>query len=173
MGKWNAEYKCYKQLSRYALILSKWIAGKSIKDIIQDQLIHYNKTTVEEINREAGNLLDTLERIIQFKLGNYFRKFSREYRRLRPNEPFQDWYDFIEYGGCDPKQLFLQKNGFTREVAIKISIDYKNYLRRYSLDGQECWTINSHIFSVKDEYVLNEANQVWKNDPDLFDGSPL
>ena len=23
LGKWNAEYKCYKQLSRYALILSK------------------------------------------------------------------------------------------------------------------------------------------------------
>ena len=164
LGYWNENEKRYSKLSWYSLVLCKWMAGKSLKEILEDQINHYNLVGAEAINKKAGDLMEALDRIIQFKIGNYFKKFSRELRRLYPNESFQDWAEFVEYGGINPIQIFLQKNGFSREVAISIFRGHRKFV-----DIKE-YIIKKEIFDY--HHIKDEAILVWKWNPDLFDGSP-
>lgn len=166
LGYWNEKEKRYSKLSWYSLVLCKWMAGNSLKEILEDQIDYYKMIGADAINQKAGDLMEALDRIIQFKLGNYFKKFSRELRRLFPNESFQDWSEFVEFGGINPIQIFLQKNGFSREVAITILRGHIKYIDRKE------YVIKKEIFNCDNHHIRDEALLVWKWNPDLFDGSP-
>ena len=63
-------------------------------------------------------------------LSNYFLKFSEEYKRQHPNEPFtNDWYEFVEYGTTNRLRIILQRSGFKRDSTEYIRRNADKYVR--------------------------------------------
>lgn len=38
-----------------------------------------------------------------------------------------DCYEYVEYGGANPYSIWLQRNGFSREVATYIQNNFQDY----------------------------------------------
>lgn len=67
--------------------------------------------------------MDDIDTILNYKLADYFRIFSKVYKEMYPNneELFNnDWADFIEYGTYRWEIIELQKVGFSRDSAREI-----------------------------------------------------
>ena len=72
-----------------------------------------------------------IDRIILFKLSNYFLKISKAYKEIKQVESVpNDWYEFVEYGSTNQKSIEIQKNGFSRESAIYIIRNEKDYIAK-------------------------------------------
>ena len=127
-------------LKYYSVILQQWMLGLGVKQIIDETIkFHQDKReifidgkkvlyldSVEQRNYLINDVLDTLERIIQFKIKNYFLKFTE--RKLINGQELKgnDWYEYVEYGTCNRAVVYLQKIGFTRESAIYIYSQHKD-----------------------------------------------
>ena len=109
-------------------------------------------------------MLDTLERIVQFKIKNYFLKFTE--RKIANNQELKgnDWYEYVEYGSCNKVVVYLQKIGFTRESAIYIYSQHKDKI--VVKDNKIVMIKNSLLKCPK---VTEEVQRVKYNYRDLFD----
>ena len=38
-----------------------------------------------------------------------------------------DWYEYVKYGGTNPYSIWLQRNGFSREVTTYIQNKFQDY----------------------------------------------
>ena len=171
--------KRHKKLRWYAYMLNEWVSGKSLQQIIsesiQDKLenkgrVYYKKHwvdfeyTSEHINALIASILETIEDSIQFRLSNYFLKFSEVYRTVHPEQAFKDWYEFVEYGTTDPLVIWLQKNGFTREAATYL----KNNRSKYLMEIDEQTYVSDGLLQCENESIKREAQQVYYNNHELF-----
>ena len=61
--------------------------------------------------------MNSLDKVILFKISNYFREFSTDYKKVNNIDGrFQnDWYEYVEYGTTDDIIITLQQRGFERE----------------------------------------------------------
>lgn len=99
-------------LKYYATILNQWINGAYVSQIIDNSIKQAEKTKIiydyskkidyvgntEQINIVINNTLDTIEKIIQFKIENYFSKFSELYKKKKGIESIDnDWYEYLSY----------------------------------------------------------------------------
>lgn len=185
-GNTPACYYCrnrdpYKQLSFYAVVLSKWIQGRGlswiIKDAINYKYIHPKNAivlpdqsmvdfdnSIEHKNIVIAETLDIIENIILFKMSNYFLKFSTEYKKINgPNSLKKDWYEYVEYGTTNDLSIFFQKSGLLREVVNFIKDN--DYYVKVS-DGE--YKIKKSIMQCEKENVLREINDLFYNAPELF-----
>ena len=165
-------------LRYYATLLNQWINGAYINQIIDNSLkeaekkkyiydyskkIAYTGTT-EQINMVINNTLDTIERIIQFKIENYFSKFSELYKNKKGIESIDnDWYEYLSYGTNKREIIELQKLGFSREIALKI---YKT--NKYLVRNEMSFSISMDILYDKNEDIVEEANEVYLNNCNRF-----
>lgn len=165
LGKRNQQGE-YSFLNKYTFIVSKWIGGESINSIIRGSVDFYLKTTQSEINEVIQDTLRIIDKIILFKLVNYFLKFSIAYKHIYPDDVnFVDWYDFIEYGSTIPVNIWLQKNSFSREAATYIAAHNKKYIIHKEEGGL---AISMDLLDCEDKTIQKEARIVYFNNSGLF-----
>lgn len=130
-------------LRYFAVILQQWILGMGIKQIITATISWHRETkqifidgrtepyrdTIEQRNYIINDVLNTLENIIQFKIKNYFLKFSERKIALGQELGYNDWYEFVEYGSCNYIVISLQKLGFSRESALYIHREHREKIK--------------------------------------------
>lgn len=165
-------------LKYYATILNQWINGAYISQIIDNAIKQAEKTKIiydysrkidyignsEQINIIINNTLDTIEKIIQFKIENYFSKFSELYKKKKGVDAIDnDWYEYLAYGTNKKEIIELQKYGFSREIALKI---YRS--NKYIICNEESFFISTEIFNDENDDIVEEANEVYLNNSNKF-----
>lgn len=165
-------------LNYYATILNQWINGAYISQIIKNSIEYAKKSgvvysygekqkyegSVEQINIIINQTLDTIEKIIKFKIENYFSKFSELYKKRKGIDKIEnDWYDFLSYGTNKKEIIELQKMGFSREIALKI---FKN--SRYIIVENGLIYLSMNIFDDDNEDIVEEAKEVNLNNYNRF-----
>ena len=116
------------------------------------------------INIIINNTLDTIEKIIQFKIENYFSKFSELCKKKKGVESIEnDWYEYLAYGTNKKEIIELQKIGFSREIALKI---YKS--NKYIIYHQDSFLVSTKIFDDENDDIVEEANEVYLNNYNKF-----
>ena len=185
----NQEPQCYycrgkdprKQLSFYAVVLSKWLKGHGLSWIIKDAIEHKRLNPVEAImlpdrtrvdyngslehrNIVIAETLDIVENVILFRMSNYFLKFSAEFKKIHgPDSLPKDWYEYVEYGTTNELSIFFQRNGFLRETA--------NYIKDHGYcirDSDGNYRIKNSIKQCGKESVIREITDHDFNSPELF-----
>lgn len=129
---------------------------------IAGEIIPYTDD-IGQRNYLINEILDTIERIIQFKIKNYFLKFSERKMVNGQDISNNDWYEYVEYGTCNKQVVLLQKIGFTRESAIYIYSQHKDKVA--TKDGKIKAIKNSLLKCPK---ISEEAKRVKYNYYDLF-----
>lgn len=183
LGFYNQKKQKFTKLAHYAFVLNQWVSGMGLSAMIADAVKHDTgnpnatvkvggkyvqfQPTSEHINALIASLLEDIENVITFRLSNYFLRFSQEYRRIYPDRPFMDWYEFVEYGCTNPTVIWLQRNGFTREAATYIRGKNSMYLMRD--DENKIW-LKRNLFQCENLSVRREAEQVYYNSPEIFNG---
>lgn len=181
LGCRNSTLNQFRRLRYYAVVLSQWMQGKTVKEIAEGSIefkrkhpehsveirnVFYNYDgSITHNNIIIGDTLNTIENIILFKIANYFLRFSNEYKRQKTNGASftNDWFEFVEYGTKNGIQIYLQQAGFSRETAIYI---YKNRDKYITL-GEKPY-VNSAIFSCDSKTVIKEAEEIKFNMPEIF-----
>lgn len=171
----------HKLLSFYAVVLSKWIAGRGlswiIKDAIEYKRLNPNKAimlpdrtwidfdnSLEHRNIVIAETLDIVENIILFRMSNYFLKFSTEYKKIHgPESLKEDWYEYVEYGTTNELSIFFQRNGFLRETANYIK-DNGYYIKNDNGD----YRIKKSILDCGRDGIIREIKDHIFNAPELF-----
>ena len=169
-------------LKWYAVILIQWMEGYGLSYIMQaaleykeknphkffvdGQYITYEGTTRHK-NIVFADTLETIDNIILFSISNYFLRFSNEYKRVHGIQDFDNnWYEYVEYGTVNPLTIWLQRNGFTREVATYIRANRTDYL---NIDSEGNWTISRKLLHCSNEKAKNEAINVLYNMQEIFE----
>lgn len=164
LGKKNKQGE-YRFLKKYTYVVSKWVGGESINQIIRESVNYYLKTTQPEINEVILNTLKIIDNIILFKLVNYFSKFSMAYKHVYPDDSeFEDWYEYIEYGTTIPVNIWLQKNSFSREAATYIAAHRKKYI----IHTEGGLAISMDLLDCEDNAIRKEAQIAYFNNRSLF-----
>lgn len=171
----------HRMLSRYAVVLGKWLQGHGISWIIKETIDHkrlnpvdaimlpdrtfvdYNGT-LEHKNIIIAETLDIIENVILFRMSNYFLKFSTEFKKIHgPNSLLCDWYEYVECGTTNELSIFFQRNGFQRETA--------NYIKDHGYcvkDAVGNYRIKNSIKQCRKESILREIADHDFNSPELF-----
>lgn len=173
----------HSPLRWYTLLLLRWIEGNGTNRIIQNTLLfkarhpesgvqidynnveYYKHDSKLHQNYVIANTLDDIERVILYKVSNYFRKFSIEFKKYHHLESFDnDWYEFVEYGNTNSISIYLQQCGLSREVANYILENEKKYV---VIKDNEI-RLKEAIFSCGKAGVREEINSIKYNLPELF-----
>ena len=172
----------FPKLAWYAVLLIKWIQGYGLGYIISDSIkdydekkrdvyVSYNeKETYDGTQRHKniiiGDTLEAIEDVLLFRLANYFLKFSQEYKRQHPDEPFtNDWYEFVEYGTTNRLRIILQQSGFKRESTEYIRRNTSMYVRGTPENPK---LLKKAILDCPNEMVRRDAEEIQYNVPELF-----
>lgn len=173
----------HSKLKWYAVVLSQWMSGTGLSFItqkaieykrthedskvsIQGKLIEYDDS-VEHRNSVISDTLSVIENVILFSISNYFLKFSTEYKRIHQVDVIpgnNDWYEFVEYGTCNPLTITLQRNGFTRETSTYIKSHQSDYVR---IENNEI-RLSKDLLACDNLGVQKEAQEIAYNIPELF-----
>lgn len=79
---------------------------------------YYDKNNPRHKNLIIADTLNTIENVILFRVANYFREFSTEYKLYHDKKVIDnDWYEYVEYGTTDSLTILLQRYGYLREAA--------------------------------------------------------
>lgn len=151
-----------------------YIIGRSIDDYDEKKRgvkVDYNKWEPFDGSQKHKNIIiaDTLEAIedvLLFRLSNYFLKFSEEYKRQHPNEPFtNDWYEFVEYGTTNRLRIILQRSGFKRDSTEYIRKNANTYVRG-TPDNPKL--LKTALLECPNELVRRDTEEIQYNVPELF-----
>lgn len=165
------------RLRYYAVMIMKWMYGHQINQLIEDSLLYakdngiyykYEKPNIkeylgtpEQINKIINEVLDEVDNILQFKIPNYFQKFSERYKELTNVENINnDWYEFMEYGSNNYIQIKLQQFGLSRECA-------------YNIIKQQCYLVENkkikiNLSKFKTNKYSSEIKRIKVNFPNLI-----
>ena len=192
--KWNKyEFEILKNgnsNSYYATVLSQWMSGLKVKEIVDRSIEDKKKNpydamydrklrmrvdyigSKEQKNEIINDTLKTIEQTILFTIANYFREFSKEYKKFHdikfiPN----DWYEYVEFGTDNPVTIALQRNGYVRENAKWIN---EHSAKLNLIDKtQECkfapFVLNyDALINCGEKKVEDETRVIKLNVPELF-----
>lgn len=167
----------------YATILTQWMEGHGLHYIMEEALryrrkhrdtfwkpgkgyTHYSDDVTDR-NYVLAETLEVIEKVILFKISNYFLRFSKEYKLFHNLESFpNDWYEFVEYGTTNQATITLQRYGFTRETATYIRHHFANTIVRLD-DGRTC--LNPALLKSENLNVRKEAIEIKYNVPEAFE----
>lgn len=167
-------------LKWYAVILVQWISGAGLSNII-NRAIQYKEDTPEsgvmingKIEKYDGtdahknivisDTLKVIENTILFSISNYFLRFSNEYKIQHPNEIFQDWYEYVEYGTTNPLTITLQRSGFSREASTYI----RQHRTDYVTGTNEQPKLRKTLLKCSNISIRKETVDILYNMPELF-----
>ncbi len=164
-------------LKYFSVILQQWIWGFGVQQIIESTIEWHRKNgqiyvdgqyvdfddSLDQRNHVINDVLNTLENIIQFKLKNYFLKFSERKIEYGQDIVGNDWYEFVEYGSNNYRVILLQKLGFSRESALYINRERGNMVK--IKDGRIVYLDKALAGYRK---IAQEVAQVQYNNKKLF-----
>lgn len=167
-------------LKWYAVILVQWISGAGLSNII-NRAIQYKEDNPEsgvmingKIEKYDGtdahknivisDTLKVIENTILFSISNYFLRFSNEYKIQHPNEIFQDWYEYVEYGTTNPLTITLQRSGFSREASTYI----RQHRTDYVTGTNEQPKLRKTLLKCSNISIRKETVDILYNMPELF-----
>ena len=176
------EGKHYSKLTWYTVLLLQWMRGYGLSYIIERSITDYaekkREVRVDYKEEEVFNgsqkhkniiiadTLEAIENVLLFRLSSYFLRFSEEYRRQHPNDPFtNNWYEFIEYGTTNHLRILLQRSGFKRESTEYIRRHADKYVRG-SLARPKL--LKRPLLDSPNELVKRDAEYIQYNVPELF-----
>ena len=168
-------------LKYYTTLLKQWLCGRGIKYVIEEAIAYKKRNnakvyiagkyepyndSLEHKNRIIEDTLNTINDIIQFRLSNYFMRFSTELKKQRKKDYLtNDWYEYVEYGTTNKTSIFLQKSGFSHETATYLSSNDQMYIVR----TEEGIRLRTNVFTAPNASVRREASNVFNNMPELFE----
>ena len=156
-------------IGHYAFLISKWVNGADLNKLITHEVDGYEKYKrkknpqynikdhKEDINRCISKVLDEVNEIIGFKLCRYFQQFSRTYEYCVGSKPVPDWHEFLEYGSRFPTQIWLCKQGFTRDAAKLIARKERKYIDKSENPWKLKW---QDLLNSDEELIKEEATRV-------------
>lgn len=176
------EGRNYTKLTWYTVLLIQWMQGHGLNYIIGESIkdyddkkrevrVSYNEKEVFDGSQKHKNIIiaDTLEAfedVLLFRLSNYFLRFSEEYKRQHPNEPFtNDWYEFVEYGTTNRLRIILQRSGFKRDSTAYIRRNAEKYVRG-TIDNPKL--LKRALLECPNDLVRRDTEEIQYNVPELF-----
>jgi replicative superfamily II helicase len=176
-------------ISWYANILYKWMSGYGLSYIIKGAIQYkedypetgiwannwkiedyYDKKNPKHKNLIIADTLNTIENIILFRVANYFREFSTEYK-LHHNKKVidNDWYEYVEYGTTDSLTILLQRYGYHREAAQYIIKNQEKYVNFELKTDLAPFALRKNLLAnCSDENTKSETTEIFINIPELF-----
>lgn len=171
----------FSRLSWYRVILGQWVSGHGLKQIITESIRHKKDNPINAMYIEneyvdyvegpvhnniiISDVLSVIDRMILFKLSNYFLKISNAYKEIKQLESVpNDWYEFVEYGSTNQKSIEIQKNGFSRESAIYIIRNGAEYI----CNNTHSLKLSKALLTCPNKGVRADSELVWYNTPNLF-----
>ena len=76
----------------------------------------------------------------------------------------EDWYEYVEYGTTNEKNIFLQRCGFTRDSAEYIKGKGNKYIEKINNE----FKIHKSLGQCDDESVASEFNDLLVNLVDVL-----
>ena len=172
------------RLSYYTVILTQWMEGKGLHEIIRGAISHYQNTQGELLfydpyhfekyngspkhkNYVINEVMKDIEQIVNHKFSMYFLRFSEALIKLKGKNVLQDdWYEFVEYGTSNKSVIQLQKYGFLREQAlILLKAPYNQHIE--VVDGDI--KLSTEILdAITDDDIHETLMTVRINYPELF-----
>lgn len=171
----------YSMLSWYKVVLGKWVAGYGLNQIIEESIKHKKDNPEkamfidgEHVDYREGaphnnivisEVLSVIDKIILFKLANYFLRISKAYKEIKQVDKVpNDWYEFVEYGTTNKLSIAIQKYGFSRESAIYIIKHHADYVT--NVQGE--LKLKKSLLECPNKGVKTDAELAWYNTPDVF-----
>lgn len=170
----------YTKLRWYTVVLIQWMEGNGLNYVMREALEYQRNhrerffvanqpqvymDTIEHRNIVLNDVLQVIEKIILFKLSNYFLRFSNEYKLFHGIDNFpNDWYQYVEYGTTNETSIALQRCGFTHESATYIRRNVSEPL--FVLEGQ--YYLNPALLESPNTNVRKEAEEIKYNIPEAF-----
>lgn len=169
-----------ERLAYYAVLLSQWMMGHSVRRII-DKSIEYHRNTgkiyddnkkgivsYEGKNSQDNSIviecLTAVEDVLLFSISNYFTKFSERYKIIKKVEALDnDWSEYLDFGTNDRLIIELQKIGFSREIAKELE---KEGIAQFTT--KNTLIFRKDIQEADNEELLRELNEVKLNYAELF-----
>lgn len=185
VGEADANGK-HNKFKYYATMLLKWIRGNGMYFITSSSIDFYDKYgglvlengyewkeydgTRYHKNLVIASTLETIENIILFHINNYCIKFTKEYKKIFPNDDeFVDWQEFIEFGSTDKNNIYLQKTGLSRETTLYLKDNNYVQPRFPQVKGKTPIIILPSIFECKNQSVIEECELLKINMPEIFE----
>lgn len=170
----------YSSLSYYRVILGQWVSGHGLQQIIAEAIMYKKNNPVEamfidgkKVDYKEGSehnniiiseVLSVIDKIVLFKLSNYFLKISNAYKEIKGKSAPNDWYEFVEYGSTNKRSIEIQKYGFSRESALYILKHEVEYIYKTETELK----LKKAILDCPNKGVKADAELVWYNTPELF-----
>ena len=170
----------YSLLSYYKVILGQWVSGHGLQQIIAEAIRHKKnnpheamyidgkkvdyKEGSEHNNIIISEVLSVIDKIILFKLSNYFLKISNAYKDIKGKPAPNDWYEFVEYGSTNKRSIEIQKYGFSRESALYILQHEAEYVYKSETELK----LKKSLLECPNKGVKADAELAWYNTPELF-----
>ncbi|OEE41441.1 DEAD/DEAH box helicase [Vibrio anguillarum] len=106
-------------------ISSKWISGKSLKEIISDQ-INWDRENLgtSNVNKSVRNVIKVINNDVRFRLRNaiscYHLLLTNKMRQKSIDKISVKLHNYLEIGACDEKMVSLINIGLSREAAKEV-----------------------------------------------------
>ncbi len=148
----------------YAVILSQWMYGNSLSEIIAGAINYYKynnkdiyiKGKLEPFDTNNSSHITTLvnstikdiELKVGYQLQNYISHYCQLLTHVLHSNPGANWSQFIEFGSNDPIVWHLQLMGFSRDCAVFLK---RNYAKHLKLESE------SNILHVIDREIIKNS----------------
>lgn len=113
-------------------IATKWVSGKSLKEIISEQVIwdKDNKSEKVSTNTSVRNVIKVINSDIRFRLANalscYHLLLSNQMQLKDISKTSVKIHTYLEIGACDDRMINLINLGLSREAAKEIDDKLEN-----------------------------------------------
>jgi replicative superfamily II helicase len=125
-------------LSYYAVLMTQWIKGFNLSQIIQQSINYYSTSNnkievdynvyvpfeignVQHINIVIENIIDDIEHVLRFLLEKYFNHYYQVLLNiLGENHAGENWASLLEYGTQNRVVIALQNIGLSRHTALSV-----------------------------------------------------
>ena len=142
----------------YAVILTKWMHGNTLSEIISDAIVYYisNRKNIYlsdktqepfdqnnsiHITKLVNDTIKDIELKIGYQLQNYISHYCQLLSLVFENNPGANWSQFIEFGSNDPIVWQLQFMGFSRHCAIFLKKNFPKHLK-YDQENNQLYILN-------------------------------
>lgn len=134
----EAKLRNKNSLSYYATLMTQWIKGFNLNQIIQQSIDYYTnsgsnvqvdfnvyvpfeKSNIDHINIVIENIIDDIEHVLRFLFEKYFNHYYQVLLNILDEEKAgENWANLLEYGTQNRIVIALQNIGLSRHTALSI-----------------------------------------------------
>lgn len=112
-------------IEHIAVIASKWVSGKSLKEIIAEQIVwDKSRPTGSSVNQSVRSVIKVINNDITFRLRNalgcYHMLLTNKMKLKSVEKTSVKLHIYLELGACDDRMISLINFGLSREAAKEI-----------------------------------------------------